>query len=234
MSDLSILQNVERRENTLLRNVYLYLFAGLLLTAAVSFALSQSAALMRTIVLNPMVMVIVAIAQIAVVMVLAGRTERMKSSTAIITFFSYAVLTGITFSVLFIAYAPSAMAKAFLSSAAVFLGGSLYGAFTKRNVMSWGRFLFMGLFGLLFATLINMFFYTSALDMLISAVGVVLFTALTAWDTNKIVALNREFGGEISQSDYTKLGIMGALDLYLDFINIFLYLLRFFGNGNRD
>ena len=104
----------------------------------------------------------------------------------------------------------------------------------KKNVRSWSRYLFMGLFGLLIASVINMIFYTSTMDLIISAVGVVLFTGLTAWDTNKIVAMNREFSGYMSQADYTKIGILGALDLYLDFLNIFLYLLRFFGNGNRE
>ena len=174
------------------------------------------------------------IAQFAVVMVISGRTETMKAGTAVMTFFLYAILTGVTFSVLFIAYAPTAIAKAFISAASVFVGASIYGSFSKSNVRSWGRFLFMALFGLVIATFINMFFYSTAMDLLISAVGVVLFTGLTVWDTNKIVAMNREFGGQISQADYTKLGILGALDLYLDFINIFLYLLRFVGHGNRD
>ncbi len=234
MRDLSILQNVERRENTLLRNVYLYLFAGLALTAIVSFALSQSVTLMRAVVLNPISMLIVVIAQFAAVFFISARVESMKSSTAVMAFFLYSILTGITFSVLFIAYSPLSMTKAFLSASAVFVGASLYGTFSKKNVRSWSRYLFMGLFGLLIASVINMIFYTSTMDLIISAVGVVLFTGLTAWDTNKIVAMNREFSGYMSQADYTKIGILGALDLYLDFLNIFLYLLRFFGNGNRE
>ena len=92
----------------------------------------------------------------------------------------------------------------------------------------------MALFGLVIASMLNMFFYSSTFDFMISLVGVGLFTVLTIWDTNKIVAMNREFGGYISQADYTKLGILGALDLYLDFINIFLYLVRIFAHGNRD
>ena len=234
MNSISTLQDVQGRENTLLRNVYLYLAGGLALTALVSFALSQSMTLMRAVVLNPIAMLVVVIAQFAVVMVISGRTETMKAGTAVMTFFLYAILTGVTFSVLFIAYAPTAIAKAFISAASVFVGASIYGRFSKSNVRSWGRFLFMALFGLVIATFINMFFYSTAMDLLISAVGVVLFTGLTVWDTNKIVAMNREFGGQISQADYTKLGILGALDLYLDFINIFLYLLRFVGHGNRD
>ena len=158
----------------------------------------------------------------------------MKAGTAVLTFFLYAILTGVTFSILFLAYAPEAMAKAFISSASVFAGASIYGAFSRKNVRSWGRYLFMGLFGLVIATMINMFFFSSMMDLLISMVGVVLFTGLTIWDTNKIVAMNREYGGYISQADYTKLGILGALDLYLDFINIFLYVLRLFAHGNRD
>lgn len=234
MNNISTLQDVQARENTLLRNVYLYLIGGLALTAIVSYALSQSESLMRAIVLNPIAMLVVVIAQFAVVMVISGRTESMKASTAVLTFFLYAILTGVTFSVIFIAYAPTAITKAFISAASVFAGASIYGAFSKKNVRSWGRYLFMALFGLVIASMLNMFFYSSTFDLMISLVGVGLFTVLTIWDTNKIVAMNREFGGYISQADYTKLGILGALDLYLDFINIFLYLVRIFAHGNRD
>lgn len=234
MNNISTLQDVQARENTLLRNVYLYLIGGLALTAIVSYALSQSESLMRAIVLNPIAMLVVVIAQFAVVMVISGRTESMKASTAVLTFFLYAILTGVTFSVIFIAYAPTAITKAFISTASVFAGASIYGAFSKKNVRSWGRYLFMALFGLVIASMLNMFFYSSTFDFMISLVGVGLFTVLTIWDTNKIVAMNREFGGYISQADYTKLGILGALDLYLDFINIFLYLVRIFAHGNRD
>ena len=227
MNNTSVLQDVQGRENTLLRNVYLYLIGGLALTALVSYAISLSPMLMG-VVFSPVAMII------AVVMVLSGRTESMKAGTAVLTFFLYAILTGVTFSILFLAYAPEAMAKAFISSASVFAGASIYGAFSRKNVRSWGRYLFMGLFGLVIATMINMFFFSSMMDLLISMVGVVLFTGLTIWDTNKIVAMNREYGGYISQADYTKLGILGALDLYLDFINIFLYVLRLFAHGNRD
>lgn len=234
MNNTGVLQDVQARESTLLRNVYLYLIGGLALTAIVSFALSQSESLMRLIVLNPIAMMIVVIAQFAVVMVISGRTEGMKASTAVLTFFLYAILTGITFSILFIAYAPEAMAKAFISAASVFVGASIYGAFSKKNVRSWARYLFMGLFGLVIASFLNMFFFSTMMDFMICIAGVILFTALTIWDTNKIVAMNREYGGYISQADYTKLGILGALDLYLDFINIFLYILRLFAHGNRD
>lgn len=233
MNNTSVLQDVQGRENTLLRNVYLYLIGGLALTALVSYAISLSPMLMG-VVFSPVAMIIVVIAQFAVVMVLSGRTESMKAGTAVLTFFLYAILTGVTFSILFLAYAPEAMAKAFISSASVFAGASIYGAFSRKNVRSWGRYLFMGLFGLVIATMINMFFFSSMMDLLISMVGVVLFTGLTIWDTNKIVAMNRQYGGYISQADYTKLGILGALDLYLDFINIFLYVLRLFAHGNRD
>ncbi len=234
MNNVSVLQNVEKRENTLLRNVYLYLVFGLALTAIVAYAVSQSERLVYTILSSPVIAIALVVAQLATVMVLAGRTERMKASSALMAFFLYAILTGVTFSVIFVAFAEAMIAKAFISAASVFVGASLYGAFSKRNVKSMGRYLFMLLFGVLIATLINMFVSSSRLDYLISLVGVVLFTALTIWDTNKIVAMNREFGGRISREDYTKIGILGALDLYLDFINIFLYILRLLAHAKSS
>ena len=233
MKDKSVLQNVQLRENSLLTSVYMWLVAGLALTACVSYALSKSPSLMSLVLSNPYSLIIVAIAQLAVVFFLSARLQQMRTGSAIFSFVLYAVLTGITFSILFIVYSPTAITKAFFSAAGVFVGASVYGAVTKKNVRSWGRYLFMGLWGIIIASLINMFFYTSSLDLMISIVGVLLFTGLTVWDTNKICDLNREFGSELTSADMTKLGIMGALELYLDFINIFLYLLRIFGRDNH-
>lgn len=233
MKDRSVLQNVQLRENSLLTSVYMWLVAGLALTACVSYALSKSPALMSLVLSNPYSLIIVAIAQLAVVFFLSARLQQMRTGSAIFSFVLYAVLTGLTFSILFIVYSPTAITKAFFSAAGVFVGASVYGAVTRKNVRSMGRYLFMGLWGIIIASLINMFFYTSTFDLMISIFGVLLFTGLTVWDTNKICDLNREFGSELTSADMTKLGIMGALELYLDFINIFLYLLRIFGRDNH-
>lgn len=232
MKDTSILRNVELREASLLKSVYMWLFAGLLLTAGVSFGVSQSPALLNFFLGNPFSLLILAGAQIFVAISLSARTENMREGKAVGFFLLYAALTGITFGSIFVVFSASAITKAFLSASAVFLGASLYGTFSKKNVRSMGRYLFMGLWGILIATLLNMFFYSSTMDLMISIAGVVLFTGLTIWDTNKICDINRRFGSEMSSSELTKLGVVGALDLYLDFINIFLYLLRIFGRSD--
>lgn len=232
MKDSSILQNVQARESSLLRSVYMWLFAGLLVTAAVSYGVSMSTTLLRLIYGNPFVLIVIACVQVFVAVSLGARAERMSEGGAIASFLVYACLTGVTFSSIFLLFSEASITKAFISAAAVFLGASVYGSLTKKDVRSWSRFLFMGLFGLIIATLINLIFYTSTLDLIISAFGVVLFTGLTVWDTNKICAMNRQFGADMTSSELTKLGIIGALDLYLDFINIFLYLLRIFGRNN--
>ena len=201
-------------------------FAGLGVTALVSFGVAQVPFLVR-LSRNPIFMIAGLLLQFGLVFSLTGRVQEMDRSRAVMSFMAYAVLTGINFSVLFMAFSMTAMIKAFLSVAVVFGVASIYGSFAKGNVRGWGRYLTMGLFGILFATMLNMFFYSSTMDLVISIVGVVLFTGLTVWDTGRICEMNAAFGSSLTEDEFTKLGIVGALDLYLDFLNIFLYLLRF-------
>ncbi len=232
MKDDSILQSATLRENVLLKNVYLWLVLGLVVSAVVGYAVSISRTLQIMIYGNAFSLIFIVIAEFALVFFLSARLETMKASSAVISFIAYSVLTGFTLGSVFLLFAPSAIAKAFLSSAGVFIGAALYATFTKRDVRSWGRYLFMGLWGLIFASLINMFFRSSMLDFGISILGVVIFTFLTAWDTRRILDINRNYGPMMTNDELTKIGIMGALELYLDFINIFLYLIRIF--GSRD
>ena len=229
-----ILHDVKIRENVLLRNVYLWMIAGLAVTAAVSFVLSTSASFIRFFYTNPMVVIAAFIAELVLVMVLSGRIERLRTGSAIALFLAYSAVTGLTLTSIFIVYARTTLVLAFVSAASVFAAGAIYGAVTKKDLRGIGGYLSMAMIGMLVALLINMFLGSSTLDLLISAVGVLLFTGLTAWDSQKISDMNRSYGTMMTNEELTKIGILGALDLYLDFLNIFLYLLRIFGRSSDN
>ncbi len=234
MKDNTILSNVSLRENVFLTRVYAWMTAGLFLTALLAWAFAQSEMLMRYVVANPIFLIGVVIAEFASVIFLSSRLERMHTGTAIGCFLLYSALTGITFSSIVVAYAGTdIISKAFVTAAAVFLGASIYGMFTKRQIRRWSQMLFGALFALIIATLMNLIFRSSMLDFGISIFGIVLFVGLTAWDANKIANLNRAYGSSMTSEELTKVSILGALDLYLDFINIFLYLVRIFARS-RD
>ncbi len=227
-----ILHDVKIRENVLLRNVYGWMLLGLVITAAVSYAASTSQVVLRYITLNPVGTIFLFIAQIVVVFMLSGRIERLQPGTAIALFIGYSALTGLSLSSIFLAYAEVSITMAFVSAAIAFAAAAIWGTFTKKNISGWSRYLMMALFGLLGASLISLFLRSSLLDLGISVIGVGVFTALAAWDAQKIASLNASYGTQMTSEELTKVGIIGALDMYLDFINIFLYLLRIF--SNRD
>lgn len=235
MKDKSlVLHDVSLRENVLLRNVYLWMVLGLAITAGVAFAASHSMAVMRYVVLNPMVTLVVFIAQLVMVMMLSGRVERMQTGTAIAVFLGYSALTGLTLSSIFFAYAMADISLAFISATAVFAGGAVYGTVTRRDLRGMGGYLMMGLFGLIIASVVNLFLRSSGFDFMISIIGVLLFTGLSAWDARRIADINNQFGPDMTNEELTKIGILGALELYLDFLNIFLYLLRIFGRSSDN
>ena len=228
-----ILRDVKLRENALMKNVYLWMILGLAVTAGIAFFVSASEAALRFIFLNPIVTIAIFIAQLVLVMVLSGRVERLSTGAAVGTFLGYSALTGVTLSSIFLAYTGTSIAVAFMSALSVFIGGAIYGAVTKKDLRSWGGFLTMGLFGLIIASLLNMLFRSSGLDLIVSVIGVVLFTGLTAWDSQRVSDINREYGPSMTSEELTKLGILGALSLYLDFLNIFLYLVRIVGRSDN-
>ena len=228
-----ILHDVKVRENVLLRNVYLWMFLGLLVTAAVAYAVASSITVLRLIYSNPLVTLVIFFAQLALVMVLSGRVEALRTSTAVGLFIGYSALTGLTLSTIFIAYTGETIAYAFLSAAAVFAGGAVYGTVTKRELKSWGGYITMALFGLILASLLNLFFRSSSFDLVVSLIAVILFTGLSAWDAQRVADMNRQYGQYMTREELTKIGILGALSLYLDFLNIFLYLLRLFGRSDN-
>lgn len=154
--------------------------------------------------------------------------NRMSAATAQMVFWAYSVVMGLSLSSIFLAYTGESIARAFFVTAGTFGGMSLYGYTTKRDLSGMGSFLFMGLIGLIIASLVNMFLQSSGLNFALSVIGVIIFVGLTAWDTQKLKAMYYQMAG--SGEMIAKVSIMGALSLYLDFINIFMYMLRFMGD----
>jgi uncharacterized protein len=168
-------------------------------------------------------------APLGLVFFLSMRINHMQASTAQMTFWIYSGLVGVSLASILFQYTGMSIAKTFFVTAAAFGSLSIYGYTTKKNLSGMGSFLIMGLFGLIIAMVVNMFLQSSAMDFVISAIGVLIFAGLTAYDTQKIKLMYLQ--GENSETA-TKKAIMGALALYLDFLNMFLFLLRFMGNRN--
>lgn len=208
--------------------VYNWMTAGLAITGFMAFYISNSPAMMNIIFGNPIMPIALIIAQIGLVFWLASRVMHMSASQATGVFMLYAGLTGVTFSAIFMAYTTASIFSTFLVTAGTFGAMSLYGYTTKKDLTSWGSFLFMGLIGIIIASVVNMFMQSSMMHMIITYAGVLIFVGLTAYDTQKIKEMNI-LGNEGTDED-TKEAIRGALTLYLDFINLFLMLLRLMGD----
>jgi FtsH-binding integral membrane protein len=208
---------------TFLTQAFTWMFAGLLLTAAVSYLVSSSPSLIETV---SNYIFLVFIAQLALVVIISGAINRIGATAALGLFFVYAASLGLTVGVIVSYYTTGSVVTAFLASAAMFGGAAIYGATTKRSLASLGGILFMGLIGLIVASVLNIFLRSNEVSWIISIVGVVLFTALTAYDVQRISA------GDLAArlGSMEKAAVVGALQLYLDFINLFLFFLRLFGS----
>ncbi|WP_422481771.1 Bax inhibitor-1/YccA family protein [Pleomorphochaeta sp. DL1XJH-081] len=228
-----MLSQVKNRERSILKNVYLWMTAGLAMTGVVSYAVATNDTLLRMFLGSSVSFLFIIFAQFGLVIYLSARLQKMASTSAIAAFMGYSILTGITLSVIFYAYSGLVISRAFFTTAASFGGMSLYGMTTKRDLDGIGHYLIMGLWGIIIASLINMFIGSANVYYLISIIGVLVFLGLTAWDTQKIRKMNDAYGSSMDEETYIKLSIIGALMLYLDFINIFLFLLRIFGRNNR-
>ena len=229
----NILSTPQTRTNSLLRNVYLWMTAGLVLTAVVAYVIGSNQQLLSRIYSSGIFYMLV-IAQLVIVFMLSLRLQKMSTTSAILWFAVYSVCTGAMLSAVVAIYAKAIIARAFLTTALMFGGMSIYAMTTKRDLSRMGNILVMALIGMVLASLVNLFLQSEAVYYALSYVGVALFCGLTAWDTQKIIRLNDEYGYEIDEDTFVKLSIICALQLYLDFINIFLYLLRIFGRGNRN
>ncbi len=215
-----------------MRGVYQWMTLGLLLTAGVAWWVSTSEATLNFIFGNQMVFFGLVIAELIMVVVLAAAIRKISAGAATLMFVGYSVLNGLTLSFIFLAYAQATIFQTFVVCAVMFGGMSLYGLTTKKDLTSWGSFLFMGLIGVVIASIVNMFMHSSMMEFVISIIGVIVFTGLTAYDTQKLMVLGQTVGGN-DDAAVRKVTILGALTLYLDFINLFLMLLRLFGGG-RD
>lgn len=212
----------------LMRKVYVWMTLALVLTGITAYGVASSPGLMMTIIQTPAIMWGLIIAELAIVIAISAAINRLSLTTATLLFVLYSVLNGATFSLIFAVYTMSSIANVFFITAGTFGVMAAYGYFTKRDLSSWGKLLLMALIGLIIATLVNVFLVkSSGFDLILSYAGVLIFVGLTAYDTQKIkqmLAMQTDMG-EGAQ----KVALLGALSLYLDFINLFLYLLRIFG-----
>ncbi len=208
--------------------VYNYMASGLALTGIVAFIVANTPFLMNAIFGTPLLWVVM-LAPLGVVFFMSARIQSMSAGAAQATFWVFAVLMGMSLASIFIVYTGASIARVFFITASVFGAMSIYGYTTKRDLTGWGSFLFMGLIGIIIASIVNWFLASSALDFAISVIGVLVFVGLTAYDTQNIKSMYVQSDGT---AVVTKKAIMGALRLYLDFINLFLMLLHLFGNRN--
>jgi FtsH-binding integral membrane protein len=201
---------------------------GLAATGAVSFYVSTSLAVLGALFGYGFVpLIVLSLAELGIVFFLSAKVMTLSPSTASALFFVYSVLNGLTLAPIFLLYTDESIASTFFISAAVFGGMSVYGTVTKRDLTSWGSFLAMGLWGLLIAIVVNMFIGSYRANLVISIIAVIVFTGLAAFDTQKLrrMAAESGYGGDARDN----LAILGALALYLDFVNIFIHLLRIMG-----
>ncbi len=218
------------RINQFIRSVYNWMAVGLGLTGLVAFYVAGNESLLQLIFGNRLLFFGLIIGQLALVFTLSSRVHKMSAATATGLFMLYAALNGVVFSSIFIIYTRSSISSTFFVCAATFVVCSVYGMTTRRDLTSVGGFMTMGLIGIIIASLVNLFIRSSAMHLIISYVGVLVFVGLTAYDTQKLknMALSQPEGLEASV--VRKGAISGALSLYLDFINLFLMLLRILGN----
>lgn len=211
----------------LMRKVYVWMTLALVITGFTAYAVATSPALLMAIVGNRFVLLGLIVAELALVVGISGAINRLSLTAATLMFVLYSVINGATLSVVFLAFTMSSITSVFFITAGTFATMALVGYTTKKDLTSMGRMLFMALIGLVIATVVNMFMRNSGLDMILNYVGVLVFVGLTAYDTQKIKEqlMMADNMGEAAQ----KVALVGALTLYLDFINLFLYLLRILG-----
>lgn len=215
----------------LMRKVYLWMTMALVITGLCAWGVATSPTLVQMVYGNTAAIWVLFIVEIGLVFYTTARIDRLSLSTATTLFIIYSALNGVTLSSIFMVYTMTSIAKVFFITAATFGATAVYGYVTKTDLTKWGNIFFMALIGLIIATLVNLFLKSAMFDLILSYVGVVLFVGLTAWDSQQIKrALALQPGlDEGSQ----KVALLGALTLYLDFINLFLYLLRIFGRSDN-
>jgi len=217
------------RITVFLRAVYGWMCAGLAVTAVTAMYVASSEAMVTAIVTNRLLFFGLIIAQLGIVFYLSARVEKLSGSTASWLFVAYSALTGVTISFVLLLYTGTSVATTFMVTAGMFGSMAVYGTVTQRSLAGWGQFLFMGLIGVILASIVGIFWQSSALQFVISFVGVIVFTGLAAYDAQRLKGMALA----IPEGKFGSYAVVGALALYLDFINLFLFLLRFLGT-RRD
>jgi len=212
-----------------LNAVYGWMCLGLVVTAATAWLTAASPTLVRTILANGPLFWLLAIVQLGIVFVLSARVQQLTSTTAAVLFIAYSGLTGLTLSFVLLVFTGESIAATFLVSGGTFAGLALYGTTTQRNLSGLGQFLFMGLLGVVLASIVGVFWHNDGLQFVLSLVGVIVFAGLTAYDAQRLAGMAQQAPSD----EVSSYAIVGALALYLDFMNLFLFLLRFTGT-RRD
>jgi uncharacterized protein len=217
------------RVTAFLSKVYGWMFLGLLITAGTALIVASSPLLIETLIVNRILFWILLFGQVGLVWYMAARVEKMSPATAAGMFLLYSAVVGITTSVIFLVYTSASIVSSFVITAGMFGAMAVFGTFTRRSLAGWGQFLFMGLIGVLIAMVVNIFWLNDALSFVISVVGVIVFTGLTAYDAQRLKAM----AVALPDGRVGSYAVVGALSLYLDFINLFFFILRLFG-GRRN
>ncbi len=222
-------QDIAATVTSTMKKVYVKMTLGLIVTGLVAWFCANSLGYRHFLAVNSWFMWVLIFGEFGLVIAINGAINRLSSGVASLLFYAFAVVNGLMFSTIFLAYSTTAIAKTFFITAGTFGAMSIYGYCTRSDLSRFGSFLFMALIGLIIACVVNVFLRSSGLDWVISIAGVFIFVGLTAWDTQQVKQM-----AMLTPAEYrSKLATVGALTLYLDFINLFLFLLRFFG-GNRD
>lgn len=219
----------DERVGAFLSKVYGWMFLGLLITALTAFGVATSPALIEAVFVNRLVFWGLIIAQLGLVFYLSARVDRVAPMTAAVLFMIYSALVGVTSSVILLIYTAASIFSAFVVTAGMFGAMAVFGSVTKKSLAGWGQFLFMGLIGVILASVVGLFWQNDALQFVISIVGVVVFTGLTAYDAQRL----KHMAVALPDGRVGSYAVVGALSLYLDFINLFFFILRLLG-GRRD
>ena len=220
----------DTRVSSVMKRVYLIMTVGLALTGVLAYVCGNSFGYLQWFANNSWAFWLMAIGELAIVFGVSAGINKISTATATALFVIFAALNGLMLAPIFLAYTHVMIAKTFFITAGVFGAMSIYGYSTDRDLSKFGSFLMMALFGLIIAMLVNIFLKSSTMDWIISIVGVLIFVGLTAWDTQQV----KNIAAVAPQDTLGRLAVLGALNLYLDFINLFLYLLRIFGGSSRD
>lgn len=222
-------KDLQKSFSILMGKVYLWMTLALLITGFTAYSVAKSVSLMSAMLEHPLVVFGICGAEIALVFIISSRIRKLGLTQATILFILYSLLNGVTLSFTLLVYQEASIAKAFFITAGTFGIMSLYGYTTKKDLSSIGKLLF-SLIGLVIATIVNLFCKSSGFDLIISYAAVIIFIGLTAWDSQKIKKILLEESQYGVDEHSQKIALLGALELYLDFVNLFIYILRIFGN----